>query len=477
MRQIVARVHAFQPSMNRTTLLLSSAGLLLLLAVVVGLPRTRTATTEPTPLRATGQGSLTLSGALARPWVNPGASDVFATLDVSAADVPGAHRAPVNLALVIDRSGSMAGAKLEGARQAALRLVDLLDEHDRLSISHYGSDVVTLPASLATPAAREEMAAFIRAIDSRGGTNLGEGLTAGKAQLDLARGEFPVNRLVLLSDGQPTVGMVSPQGLTGLVASFRQGGVTVTSLGVGADFNEDLMQRLADVGGGSYAFIRENEPQAMARLFAEDLQQAGTVVARGATLSFAVSPGVELAEVYGRTAVVEGGRVRITLPDFSARQHEKLVVHLRARVEAREGSLPVGQVQLDYQDVLAGHPAGAELALAAEVTTDRQLALRPSTPEAVVQVTQAQAAANYQEAAVALDRGDAALAQQALAKNDELFQAAEALAGPGSVALERKASAAMFSLSAAPPEARSEAVKRMKVQSLKSAGRGASVRE
>jgi Ca-activated chloride channel family protein len=409
--------------------------------------------------------------------VNPGASDVFATLDVSAADVPGAHRAPVNLALVIDRSGSMAGAKLEGARQAALRLVDLLDEHDRLSISHYGSDVVTLPASLATPAAREEMAAFIRAIDSRGGTNLGEGLTAGKAQLDLARGEFPVNRLVLLSDGQPTVGIVAPQALAGLVTSFRQGGVTVTSLGVGDDFNEDLMQRLADVGGGSYAFIREGEPEAMARLFEADLQQAGTLVARGATLSFTVPPGVDFVEVYGRPAVVEGSQVSITLPDFSARQREQLVVHLRARVAASEGSQAVGQVRLDYQDVLAGRAADASLALAASVTTDRTLAAKPSTPAAVVQVAQAQAAANYQVAAVALERGDAVQAQAALLRNDVLFERAEAVAGAGAVAREKKASAAMFGLSAAAPAARSEAVKLMKVQSLKSAGRGASVRE
>ena len=464
--------------MNRTTLLLSSAGLLVLVAVVVGLPRTRAATAPaPTLVAPTpGAGSLTLTGALARPWVSPGQSDVYATLEVAAVDVPGARRAPVNLALVIDRSGSMAGTKLEGARQAGLKLLGLLDEHDRLSITHYGNDVVTFPGTFATPDAREAMRRFLLGLTSEGGTNIGEGLAAGKAQLDRARSDFRVNRLLLLSDGQPTVGMTSPQALTGLVASFRQAGVTVTSLGVGADFNEDLMQRLADVGGGSYAFIQERDPDAMARLFEADLQQAGTLVAQGATLSFTLPPGVRFVEVYGRTAALEGDQVHVTLPDFSARQREKLVLHLQAQVEAREGTVPMAQARLGYTDVLAGKASGAQLALAASATTDPGLAARPSAPQVVVQVARAQAAANYQQAAEALDQGDAVAARRALARNTALVEDAERAAGPGSMAEEKEAGVVMFGLSSGGLGARPEAVKLMKVQSLKSAGHGASVR-
>jgi Ca-activated chloride channel family protein len=271
--------------------------------------------------------------------------------------------------------------------------------------------------------------------------------------------------------------MTSAQALAGLVASFRQGGVSVTSLGVGADFNEDLMQRLADVGGGSYAFIQEKDPGAMARLFEGDLQQAGTLVAQGASLTFTLPAGMRFVEVYGRTGVVEDGQVRVTLPDFSARQREKLVVHLQATVQAREGAVPVADVRLAYTDVLAGRATGAQLALAAAATTDPALAARPAAPEVLVQVGRARAGANYRAAAEALDKGDAAEARRALARNAAVLDEVERVAGAGSMAEEKSAGEVMFGLSSAPAAARPEAVKLMKVQSLQSAGRGESVRK
>jgi Ca-activated chloride channel family protein len=461
--------------MNRTGLVLSTAGLLLVAAVVLGVPAGRVVPPVPTPA-PTSTGSLSVTGAVSNPWLAPGTSDVFATLEVTAVDVPGARRAPVNLAVVIDRSGSMAGAKLQGARQAALRLVSLLDEQDRVSITHYGNDVVSFPGTFATPSARAAMAGFIEAIAPEGGTNTGEGLLEGRAQLAAAGGRFRVNRLLLLSDGQPTVGMTSPQDLAGLAASFRQSGVTVSALGLGADFNEDLMQRLADVGGGSYAFVQDREPQALTRLFEADLQQAGTVVARGASLAFTLPPGTSFVEVYGRPAAVTGDRVAITLPDFSARQRERLVLHLRASVSQREGAMALGQVELQYHDVLASRPASAALSLAAQVSTDRGLAARPAAPQVVVQVARARAAENYRQAALALDRGDTGEAQRTLGRNTELLRDAEQAAGPGAVDDEKAASQVMLGLSSAPAAARPEAVKQMKVQSLRSAGRGESVR-
>src|SRR5437660_1663366 len=92
----------------------------------------------------------------------------------------------------------------------------------------------------------------------RPGPRRGEG-AAGKAQLDLGRSDFRVNRLILLSDGQPTVGITSAAGLSRLAQRYHSDGTTVTSLGVGLDFNEDLMQRLAEVGGGSYAYIQNTQ--------------------------------------------------------------------------------------------------------------------------------------------------------------------------------------------------------------------------
>ncbi len=473
--------------MNRTFLFLASAAALLILAVVFGRPLGTTAPpppVEPPPEVKTPPvpppppakvGSLSMTGRLSHPWVLPGTHDVFATLEVAAVDVPGSRRAPVNLSVVIDRSGSMQGAKIQQARRAASRLVDLLDEHDRLAIVHYGTDVEVLPGVFATPENKARMQRFIARISEAGGTNIGDGLAAGQAQLEKAKSDFRVNRLLLLSDGQPTVGVTSPTGLASIVRRIREGGITVTSLGVGADFNEDLMQRLADVGGGSYGFI--SDAAATAELFQRDLQQASTMVANGTQLSFTLPPGVRLAQVFGRSHTQRDDTVTVALPDFSARQVEKVVVQLTVTPSAASESVDIGQFQLTYQDLLTERPADARVALAAFVTEDRTLAFAKRDKDATVTANKARAAVNYDLAARAIERGDFGGAEQALKKNEALFVEGEAVGG--SMAEDRATNQGLFGLSssapAAAPAVRREAVKAMKSESLKSSGRGASV--
>lgn len=479
--------------MNRTSAFLGAAAVLLLLAVVVGLPRLSPSPTvsppAPTPVvnapppppvvpvPVANPGSLSLTGRLSHPYLVPGTSDVFATLEVSAVDVPGAKRAPVNLALVIDRSGSMSGAKIENARRAAQRLVELLGDEDRISVVHFGTDVSALGGLFATPENKVKLRRYIANIGDEGGTNIGDGLAVGLRHLERAKSDFRVNRLLLLSDGQPTVGITSTQGLTNVVRRIRDAGVSVTSLGLGSDFNEDLMQRLADVGGGSYGFI--SNASATAALFQRDLEQAGTMVARTASLSFTLPDGVRFVEVYGRPVSQLGNTITITLPDFSARQVEKLVVHLTASPSIRSGSVDIAGFQLAYTDLLTEKPADARLSLAAMVTEDSTLALGKRDKAAVVVATKARAAVNYQKAAEAIDRGDFGGAKKFVRDNDAIFFEADSVAGEGAMADERATNTTIFGLSnsapSAAPEQRREAVKQMKTESLRSSGRGASL--
>ncbi len=429
------------------------------------------------PVKVSNPGSLCLTGRLSHPYLVPGTSDVFATLEVTAVDVPGAQRAPVNLAVVIDRSGSMSGAKIENARRAAQRLVELLGDEDRISVVHYGTDVSALGGLFATAENKLKLKRYIANISDEGGTNIGDGLAVGQKHIERAKSDFRVNRLLLLSDGQPTVGITSAQGLINVVRRIRDAGISVTSLGVGSDFNEDLMQRLADVGGGSYGFI--SNASAMASLFQRDLEQAGTMVARGASLNFTLPEGVRFVEVYGRPVSQMGNTVSITLPDFSARQVEKLVVHFTASPSVRSGSVDIAGFQLAYTDLLTQNAADARLSLAAMVTEDSTLAMGKRDKGAVVVATKARAAVNYQKAAEALDRGDFGGAKRAVQQNDAIFFEADQVAGEGSMADERATNSTIYGLSnAAPtaaPEQRREAVKQMKTESLRSSGRGASL--
>nr|AAO66308.1 hypothetical protein [Myxococcus xanthus] len=137
--------------MNRTVVFLSLAGGLALTALVLGLPQMGTPpepivvvhptppppAPPPPPVVPATVGSLTLTSRLSHPYVPAGTSEVFATFDLSGAQVPGSHRSPVNLALVINRSGSMSGYKLAQAKQAGRHLIGLLNDQYRLAIIHY----------------------------------------------------------------------------------------------------------------------------------------------------------------------------------------------------------------------------------------------------------------------------------------------------------------------------------------------------
>jgi Ca-activated chloride channel family protein len=473
--------------MNRTTAFLALAAVLLLLAVFTGRPKAPpTAPTAPVPRPPAGPpapltvaprepGALRLTGKLSHPALAPGTSDVFATLEVSAVDLPGAPRAPVNLAVVIDRSGSMSGAKIAQARRAALHLVDLLNETDRLTIVHFGTDVRVLPGAFATPANKERLRGFVRAISEQGGTNIGDALLAGKAQLDVARSDFTVNRLILLTDGQPTVGVTSEAGLVRVAQTLRSAGTTLTALGVGADFNEDLMHRLAELGGGSYGFIRDAE--ATASLFERDLAQAGTMVARSVTVRLELPPGVALREVLGRPSAVEGRHVTVTMPDFSARQTERLVVHLVASglTGAEGAAVDVAALRLDYADLLTSKPGLEQLRLAALVTGDRALAEARRDPEAVVFANRALASQNVERAADALKQGRVAQARRFIVDNARLFEEAERVAGAEALAGDGALNAAQLdAVQPAPPPEQAARAKALKVDASRGFGLGSS---
>ena len=292
--------------MNKTFTYLALAGALALVALVLGMPRVappvvpHIATPVPTPVpprpppavNTASHGSLSMTSRLSHPYITPGSTDLFITVDVTGAEVPGSQRSPVNLALVIDRSGSMSGYKLQQAKQAARHLVGLLRNEDRLAIVHYGSDVKSLPSMPATASNRERMLQYIDGIWDEGGTNISAGLRSGQFQVNTARREFQVNRIILISDGQPTEGETDEERLKQVVKNIRAEGVSVSSIGVGTDFNEDLMQAFAEYGAGAYGFMEDAGK--LANIFQKDLQQATTQVARNVELSFELPAGVML---------------------------------------------------------------------------------------------------------------------------------------------------------------------------------------
>jgi Ca-activated chloride channel family protein len=436
--------------MNRSGVFLAAAGILALIAVVVGVPHSSGQKPTPVPADPTPvpfiapqvptvqDGSLTMTTRLSNPFISPGRQDVYMTVDLAAVDVPGATRSPVNLAMVIDRSGSMSGFKLNQAKNAARELVAQLRSSDRLTIVHYGSDVKSLAGMLATDENKQRMLAYIDGIWDDGGTNIGEALTTARDLLSVARSDYKVNRLILVSDGQPTEGIVDFQGLTGIVRELRGLGVSVSSIGVGDDFNEQLMASLAEVGAGAYGYLQDASQ--LSSIFQKDLNAAGTLVARGVSLTFVVPAGAQLDQALGYSQVTRAGStVTIAMPDFSARQHERVVLHFVVDGVRDGQSVEVSQVELRYGDLLGGHDVKSETRVAAMTSSNVETVQRNQDKDAVVFAARARAAANSQQAAELLGNGDRDGAQRLLMANEVLFDQAAATAGVGAVAEDRKA--------------------------------------
>jgi Ca-activated chloride channel family protein len=264
--------------------------------------------------------------------------------------------------------------------------------------------------------------------------------------------------------------------LSNLARTIRSGGITVSSIGVGVDFNEDVMQRIAELGSGSYGFMRDASK--LASIFQKDLQQAGTTVARNVELSFELPPNTTLSEVMGYSHTQAGRTVRVTLPDFSAGQLETIVARVQLSAPST-GSMDVTALKLNYTDLLKGSAISASASLATMVTEKREEMYANADKKVILMGARAQSAMNVQKAADAMKQGDFGGAQGLLQKNEAIYDEAEEFTGAGTATVDRDQNAQYLdTVNTAPtaaPEEQNYRAKAMKVDAFKQAGRGASI--
>ncbi len=418
--------------MKKTTLFFAVAGVLGLIALLINQqPRTAAAGFVPASLPQSAGDVLKLTASLSDPYLAAGGQrEVWLKADLDAVTLASnGRRTPVNLALVLDRSGSMAGQKLDQCRRAARALVQQLDESDRLALITFGSDVrVLVPSLQATFSARERMLATIDQIESMGGTNMSGGLEAGLAEAAPYRSAYNVTRLVLLSDGQANEGVSDPAGLSAIARRMGTMGVTLSTVGVGLDFNERTMAALAEYGGGRYSFLADVSQ--LESLFAGELQQALSTVALQPRLTIAPLPGVQVAEVLGYLSEPQGAATVVRLPDFVSGAHRKIVARLLVPASA-VGSLEVAQVSVSYQDVTRNRaPGSAQVAVRASVVSDQAFAANNRDKGVAAEVAQSNAVEAMRQASQLYADGNGADAQRFLDKAKKELKRGLAEFGP-----------------------------------------------
>lgn len=204
-----------------------------------------------------------------------------------------ANRTPVNVALVLDRSGSMGGQKIVLVKAAAERALRMLHPDDRFALVVYDDEIdVLMESRPCTQDAREEALRRLASIDARGTTDLSGGWLKGCEQVARFIESNTIGRCLLLTDGLANRGILDPEELIDHVTQLRRRGVVTSTFGVGADFDEQLLQRMADAGAGHFYFIERAEQ--IVDLLTSELGEALEVVARGVTVTAQAPAGARI---------------------------------------------------------------------------------------------------------------------------------------------------------------------------------------
>jgi len=353
--------------------------------------------------------------------------DVWCMLELSAPPAPSSlERRPLSVSLVVDRSGSMAGRKLEVTRACAEFLVQRLTPADRLSLVTYDDEVELRAPLLPIDGNRDELLRAVRHIVAGGQTNLSGGWLKGAETLQGAP-QDSTRRVLLLSDGLANVGITQAPALSDAARSTLEAhGVTTSTIGFGADFDEDLLAGMADAGRGSAHFAET--PDDAPGIFAQEFEDLVSLVAQNVSLEIRPAAEVGFLGVLNEFPVVpvQGG-VQVQLGDAFADERRRVVFQLHVPSVAALGVMTVAGLVLRYVSVgqeLAAHEVRVPL-LVNRVSADEAVgsAADAEVTEEVVILSSAKAGREAREQA---DRGDLAGAERTLSEAvDRLSKTAE----------------------------------------------------
>lgn len=281
-------------------------------------------------------------------------------------------RPPLNLSLVLDRSGSMADeGKMDYLKRASRLAIGRLDRADTLSVVEYDDQIsVMWPARTATDL--RELNSLIDRLEPRGSTNLAGGMMrgveeAGRALEGPSSDNRTITRVILMSDGLANTGVTNPGEISRLVGNARRKGVRISAMGLGRDYDEDLMQAIAENGGGRYYYIEH--PSQMARIFQDELGSLFETCARDISLEFTASTAVRNVEIIGYDEATPGRSIRHGLEDFY--EGEKRSILLRLDIDApAAGTVDLGSIALRYRAAASGENSTFARQLSVNTSSD-----------------------------------------------------------------------------------------------------------
>lgn len=369
----------------------------------------------PLPASFTVPGSLRLDGRLGHAeLLADRAQETFVMVEVGAPEAQATDaRAPANVAIVIDTSGSMKGTRMSNAVAAARGMISRLRPDDTVSVVTYSgrAELLLAPQTVAS-LDRGTLDRTLGRLRSGGHTCISCGLDLARDQLRRRSGA--VNRILLLSDGVANRGMTRTDQFRALGDTIRAERAAVASVGVDLDYDERVLFAVSQASNGHHYFVED--AAGLPAVFDREARNLIGTVADRVDVDVELAEGVELLEVIARGHRREGDRVALSFGTFNAGDDKSAL--LRVLVQPGHGDRPIASVSMAYRDLADGRDqrAGGELGLRLDPELSRVTALDPKVEERLGRKDTLDALLGANEA---FARGDLGAARRELAKAED----------------------------------------------------------
>jgi Ca-activated chloride channel family protein len=336
-----------------------------------------------------------------------GRQRVFAELRLRADAAAAQERAPLAIAIVLDTSGSMSGNKLHEAKRSVITMLRQMRPDDEVAFVRYDSSAQLIQPMQRVSQVRGMLIGEIERIEASGGTNIPDALRAGMSALSRGSSQR-VQRLVLVSDGLDSTRTEAER----IAQNGNDRGVTVSSLGIGLDFDESYMASVARAGRGNFGFV-EN-PGALARFLERELSETAATTLQGAVARLRLSSGLHVVRTVGAELRHLGdGEIALRMGSLFGGDERRVVIELEA-----DGSRPLSlDSNVSWSHVNGGEANVRVATLGMGVTADPQQVQLARDGSVYARSLSALASVRQLEAGEAYAKGDAERARGLIQQN------------------------------------------------------------
>ena len=348
----------------------------------------------------------------------------YLKVSLSGQNVDSKKRVPINLAIVIDKSGSMSGQRIEKAREAAILAVNMLNENDTLSIVAYDSEArVIVPATKVDNRLRI-IGLINENIYAEGGTALFAGLSKGIKQVENQLTKDKVNRIILLSDGQANIGPSSVDELSQLAIIAAKKNIAITTLGIGSDYNELLMSSIASYSDGNHVFV--NNSADLENVFVHEFTDLMSAIAQDVVITIQLKNGVKPVRLLGRDGVIKGNEITVKMSQLFSNQEKYVLLEVIPDKGKVGQEKTLAQVDLKYDNLLENTTENETQEVRISYTKDKKMVDDAIHHDVVVETELQKVALENEKALELYNQGKRDEAQQLLRENGEALKAISA---------------------------------------------------